>query len=84
MGTSCVDGVDGRSVAVYSVGRAWRFGGLPKLQAELEDRFSGRKRPPQQVPALAAGGGHLSQLSKKLGWETNEGTKHWPDRQNRL
>ncbi len=45
------------SVRAYSTGRVWRHANWAWLQTEPEDRFSGRRRSPQQTPALATGGG---------------------------
>jgi len=39
--------------SVYSVGRVWRLTVLVRLQTEPEDRFSGRRRSPQQPESLA-------------------------------
>jgi len=45
----------------YSVGRAWSFGDLPKLQVEERDRSLARSGP-HSGPSLAAAGGHPNQL----------------------
>ncbi len=49
---------------VTNTGRAWSPAwAWAGLQVEPEDRFSGRRRSPQQVPSLAAGGGHFRHLT---------------------
>jgi len=43
--------------SAYSVGRVWRPANCAGLQTEPEDRFSGRRRSPQQPESLAVAGG---------------------------
>ncbi len=57
MQVGCVDGVSWEPA--YSVGRVWRLTVYVRLQTEPEDRFSGRRRSPQQPEFLAAAGGNF-------------------------
>ncbi len=40
----------------YTMGRAWKLAVLVRFQVEVQDRFSGLDRSPQQAESLAAAG----------------------------